>query len=142
MANRVIKIVMEDGSSFGYEEKTINQFLKQEKNEAWARKWFESQHKDWQKQAVRYFDFDLEDFAKEEYDLIDSNDQNEIGDFSDSDLLEEMYNRGILPETTELQNPNITNEDFVSRLINIINRGDDNEIENTLAYLEFKYKIS
>lgn len=141
MSNKIIKLVMEDGSSFDYKEKTINQFLKEENNEAWAKRWFNNQHDEWQKEAISKFSIDLELWAKERFDLIDLDDQKEIGDFEDSDLLEEADYRGILPSVTEVQNENILNEDFVDRFVNIVNRGNTAEIENTLSFLEFKYKI-
>lgn len=142
MKNRIIKLVMEDGSSFDYKEKTINHFLRQENNETWAKRRFETQYENWQKEAISKFDIDLYLWAKENYDLVDSDEIKNIGDFDDSDLLEEADYRGILPAVAELENENILNADFINRFVTIINRGTSSEIENVLSLLESKYKIA
>lgn len=142
MSKRIIKLVMDDGSSFDYTEKTINHFLKQEKSEAWAKRWFEKQYEEWQKEAISQFDIDLCEWAKENYALVDSDEIKEIEDFDDSDLLEEADYRGILPSVAEVENENILNADFIGRFVTIINRGVISEIENFLSLLESKYKIA
>lgn len=142
MQNRIVKLVMEDGSSFDYKEKTINYFLKQENSEAWAKRWFENQYKNWQKEAISKFDIDLYEWAKENYDLVDSDEIKDISDFDDSDLLEEASYRGILPVVAEVENENILNAEFINRFVTIVNRGDYSEIENILSLLESKYKIA
>lgn len=122
MSNRVVKLIMEDGSSFDYNEK--------------------KQYKEWEKDAISKFSIDLEEYAKIEYDLIDADDKKDIEDFDDSDILEEAEYRGILPAVAELENENISNADFVDRFVTIINRGINSEIENVLSLLESKYKIA
>lgn len=141
MSNRVVKLVMDDGSSFDFEEKNIDHFRKKFKSESLVKERFYNQHNYWEREAISRFNLDIEDFAKEEYDLIDSDERKEINDFDDEDILIEAEYRGILPQSAELQNENILNEDFVQRFVTIVNRGNNQEIENTLAFLEFKYKI-
>ncbi|SHF17047.1 hypothetical protein [Chryseobacterium vrystaatense] len=140
MSSKIIKIVMEDGSSFDYKEKPIDHFGSKEV-ESTKYKFF-NQHKHWEEKALSYFNLDIEDYAKDLFDLIDSDEKNDISDFDDEDILMEVESRCLLPEAVELENSNILNEGFVDRFVNIINRGDNSEIENALAFLEFKYKIS
>lgn len=73
--------------------------------------------------------------------MIDEDERKEIGDYDDDDILSEAEYRGILPVSAELQNENILNEDFVARFVTIVNRGNTAEIENTLSFLEYKFKI-
>lgn len=142
MSSKITRIVMEDGSSFDYEEKPIDHFRKTAISETKAKDRFYNQYKYWEEEALSYFNLEIEDYAKERYDLIDSDEKKDIGDFDDDDILMEAELRCLLPESTELENSNILNEGFVDRFVNIVNRGDNSEIENTLSYLEFKYKIS
>ncbi|GAB0155915.1 hypothetical protein CHRYSEOSP005_11770 [Chryseobacterium sp. Alg-005] len=140
MSDRIIQIVMEDGSSFNYEEKPLQHFLDKIKDENFAKYMFQKQHDNWQEEAMSYFDFDLEKYAKDKYDLVDADEVNDLGDFSDSDILEEAEGRCLINNIT-VDNSNIMNEDFIDRFVAIINRGNNVEIENTLSFLEYKYKI-
>lgn len=141
MSDRVIQIVMEDGSSLNYEEKNIDHFRKKFISENAAKTHFYNQHSDWERNVLSYFSLDIESFAKQEYDLIDADEKKDINDFDDSDILDEAESRGILPVSVDLENSNILNEGFIDRFVKIINRGNNAEIENTLDFLEFKYKI-
>lgn len=132
---------MEDGSSFDYEEKSIDYFRKNSTSESVAKDRFYNQHRNWEKSALSHFDLDIEEFAKKEYDLIDADEKKDIEDFDDSDIMDEAESRGILPISAELENSNILNDGFIDRFVKIIDRGNNVEIENTLAFLEFKYKI-
>jgi hypothetical protein len=142
MENRIIKIVLENGLSIEYKEKGIEYFKKKGYSEGLAKSFFFNQHKNWEKETLSYFGLDIEEYAKNEYDLIDSDEKRDINDFDDDDLLSEAEIRGILPASAELQNSNILNEDFIERFVTIVNRGDIADIDNTLSFLEFKYKIS
>ncbi|MFP3835386.1 hypothetical protein [Chryseobacterium sp. SIMBA_028] len=140
MSNKVIKIVMEDGSSFDYEEKPIDQFGTKEENYPKYR--FFNQHKHWEEKALSYFNLDLEEYAKEKFDLIDSDEKKDLGDFDDEDIMEEAESRCLITENYQIENTNILNEGFIERFVNIVNRGDISEIENILELLESKYKIA
>lgn len=85
---------------------------------------------------------DIEDYAKDEYNLIDEDDKDDISDFDDDDLLKEAEKRGIHINNTSIQNENIINQNFLSRFAQIINRGYDIEIGKILDELEKKYHIA
>ena len=84
---------------------------------------------------------DLEDYAKDEYDLIDEDDIKDIEDFYDEDIIAEAKRRKLHVNHPELVNENIINQDFISRFVNIIYRGNDIEIGEVLEELEKKYHI-
>lgn len=84
---------------------------------------------------------DLEDYAKDEYDLIDTNEINDINDFNDAEILEEAKKRGLLTNAA-IENENIINQDFISRFCKIINRGNEIEIVSLLDELERKYHLA
>ncbi|WBV60271.1 hypothetical protein PFY12_14680 [Chryseobacterium camelliae] len=141
MQNRIVKIVLENGNSIDYKEQSIEHFRKTGQSESWVKNQFFNQRQNWEKNALTYFNLDIEEYAKAEYDLIDEDERKEIGDYDDDDILSEAEYRGILPVSAELQNENILNEDFVARFVEIINRGNTAEIENTLSFIEYKFKI-
>ena len=141
MPNRVIKLIMEDGSSFDYKQKTFEQLMTRVNSKARAEVLFNVQHENWEKEAISYFNLDIENFAKNKYDLIDSDEKKGIDDFDDDDILSEAEYRGILPAGAALQNENIINEDFIERFVNIVNRGNSQDIESALQGLELKFKI-
>lgn len=85
---------------------------------------------------------DIEEYAKDEYNLIDEDDKDDISDFDDDDLLKEAEKRGIHINNTSIQNENIINQNFLSRFAQIINRGYDIEIGKILDELEKKYHIA
>ncbi|MEA1849235.1 hypothetical protein U9K52_09950 [Chryseobacterium sp. MHB01] len=142
MENKIVKVVLEDGKTIEYKEQSIEHFRKTGQSENWVKHQFFNQYTNWEKNILTYFQLDIEEYAKDEYDLIDEDERKDISDFDDDDILEAAEYRGILPESVELENENIMNEDFVSRFVTIIDRGNISEIENTLEFLEFKYKIS
>lgn len=84
---------------------------------------------------------DLEDYAKDEYDLIDTDEINDINDFNDAEILEEAKKRGLLTNAA-IENENIINHDFISRFCKIINRGNEIEIASLLDELERKYHLA
>ena len=84
---------------------------------------------------------DLEEYAMREFDLIKESDQKEIEDFSDFAILQQVRIRHLSVGEYKIQNPNITNQSFVSRFTEIINRGNDAEIDNALTMLEKNYRI-
>ena len=84
---------------------------------------------------------DLEDYAKDEYDLIDEDEQNDLEDFDDEDFIQEAKRRKLHVNHPELVNENIINQDFISRFVNIIDRGNDIVIGEVLEELEKKYHI-
>ena len=106
--------------------------------------WFTYRHKqNWEQQVIfPELETDLEKYAKDEYNLIDEYDKVDISDFDDDDLLKEAEKRGIHINNTSIQNENIINQNFLSRFAQIINRGNDIEIEKILDELEKKYHIA
>lgn len=142
MSNRVVKLIMEDGSSLDYKEKNIDFFKKNTTSENNAKHQFFNQHKHWEEKALSYFSLDIEEYAKEEYDLIDSDERRDLGDFDDEDIIDEAESRCLITESCQIENANILNEGFIERFVNVVNRGDVSEIENILQLLESKYKIA
>lgn len=133
---------MEDGSSIDYKEKTIDHFRKNTASENTAKFQFFNQHKHWEEKALSYLNLDIEEFAKEEYDLIDADERINLGDFDDDDIMDEAESRCLITGSCQLDNTNILNEGFIERFVSIVNRGDVSEIENILQLLESKYKIA
>ena len=84
---------------------------------------------------------DIEDYAKNEYDLIDADDKNDLSEFTDDDILDEAEKRRLHLNNASIENENIINEDYLVRFAEIINRGNDIEIGNFLDDLEVKYHI-
>lgn len=141
MENKIIKITLDDGNSLEFKEKSIEHFRKHSTSENAAKDQYYNQYLKWETNVLSCFNMSIKEFAKKEYDLIDSDERKDINDFDDDDILSEAEFRGILPVSTELQNENIMNEDFVERFVNIVNRGNSQDIESALEYLEFKFKI-
>ena len=94
-----------------------------------------------QNKLFHHLSTDLEDYAKYEYDLIDEDDIKDIEDFYDEDIIAEAKRRKLHVNHPELVNENIINQDFISRFVKIIDRGNDIEIEEFLDELEKKYHI-
>ena len=84
---------------------------------------------------------DIEDYAKNEYDLIDADDKYDLSEFTDDDILDEAEKRRLYLNNASIENENIINEDYLVRFAEIINRGNDIEIGNFLDDLEVKYHI-
>ena len=84
---------------------------------------------------------DLEDYAKDEYDLVDADEINDIDEFNDSKILQEAKKRGLLNKYAII-NENINNQDFIQRFCEIINRGNEIELASLLDELERKYRIA
>ncbi|WP_284461596.1 hypothetical protein [Chryseobacterium sp.] len=133
---------MEDGSSFTYEERNINYFKKNTTSENNAKHQFFNQRKHWEEKALSYFCLDIEEYAKEEFDLIDSDERRDLGDFDDEDIMGEAESRCLITESYQIENASILNDGFIERFVNVINRGDISEIESILQLLESKYKIA
>ena len=84
---------------------------------------------------------DIEDYAKNEYNLIDADDKYDLSEFTDDDILDEAEKRRLYLNNASIENENIINEDYLFRFAEIINRGNDIEIGNFLDDLEVKYHI-
>ena len=84
---------------------------------------------------------DIEDYAKNEYNLIDADDKYDLSEFTDDDILDEAEKRRLYLNNASIENENIINEDYLVRFAEIINRGNDIEIGNFLDDLEVKYHI-
>ena len=84
---------------------------------------------------------DIEDYAKQNYDLIDEDEKDDISDFDDDDLIMEAEKRKLHLRNASIKNENIINENYLDRFAEIINRGNDIEIGNFLYDLEVKYHI-
>ena len=84
---------------------------------------------------------DIEEYAKSEYDLVDADEINDIDEFNDSKILQEAKKRGLLNKYAII-NENINNQDFIQRLCEIINRGNEIELASLLDELERKYRIA
>ena len=94
-----------------------------------------------QDEILPYLLTDIEDYAKNEYDLIDADDKYDLSEFTDDDILDEAEKRRLYLNNASIENENIINEDYLVRFAEIINRGNDIEIGNFLDDLEVKYHI-
>lgn len=132
------KIIFDDNS----EEEFIPTFPDdyQEWNELRKSWHLNLQRSRWEKDKIfHHLATDLEDYAKEEFDLTEES--YDLDDYDDDDILDEAEKRGLHIKNLSLENENIINQDFLSRFIEIINRGNDIEISKFLDELEKKYHI-
>ena len=65
---------------------------------------------------------DIEDYAKQNYDLINEYEKDDISDFDDDDLIKEAEKRKLHLRNAEIINENIINENYFVRFAEIINR--------------------
>jgi hypothetical protein len=132
------KVIYSDGSEVVFEKKPLEYFS--EKN-SWQQEYhFKSQIITFeQKHIFPNLKTDLENYAKNEYDLIDENDQQELNDYSDFEIEYEFISRNL--KQYKFENENIINKDFLSRFVNIVNRGNNYEIDSVLEALEKTYHI-
>lgn len=82
---------------------------------------------------------DLEDYAKESFNLISEDEQKDLSDYDNDEIEFEMERRNL--GRSVFKNENINNESFIDRFVNIVDRGNDFEIDNILEMLEKNYKI-
>ena len=132
------KIIFDDNS----EEEFIPTFPDdyQEWNELRKSWHLHYQRSRWEQDKIfHHLATDLEDYAKDEFDLTEESD--DLDDYDDEDILDEAEKRGLHIKNLSLENENIINQDFLSRFIEIINRGNDIEISKFLDELEKKYHI-
>lgn len=139
---RITKYVLDDKNEFIFLEYSKDYFKQKYSGSPQIANYkFYNQRKDFEIQIMSHFELDIEQYAKDEYDLIRESEQKEIEDFEDYEIEREWLSRGGQKLESELQNENIINESFIARFITIINRGNDSEIESTLVGLEEKYRI-
>ncbi|MGV8914350.1 MAG: hypothetical protein ACOH1X_02765 [Kaistella sp.] len=138
---KIVKITFEDGSENEFKELPLENFVKpDDKHSGYAKHRFKKQREDWEEDyIIDNLEIDVEDYAKERYDLVDDVDEKELSDFSDRDLLSECKSRNI--PLQEIGNESIINENFIERIIEISRRGDDNYINSVLETLEKLYRI-
>ena len=134
------KIIFDDNS----EEEFIPTFP--EDFEEWnplRKSWhLHHQRSKWEQNKIfHHLATDLEDYAKDEYDLVDADEINDIDEFNDSKILQEAKKRGLLNKYAII-NENINNQDFIQRFCEIINRGNEIELASLLDELERKYRIA
>lgn len=138
---KINKITFEDGTEVEFKELPLESFVKAtDKNSGYSEYRFRKQRADWENQnIIDNLVMDVEEYAKDTYDLVDEGDidEKEISDFSDRELLNEAKLRGVY----RMQNANIINEDFIERIIELSRRGDDHQIDLTLESLEKMYRI-
>ena len=136
MSQQIIKIIFHDGSEIEYKEQPLEYFSKY----SMASYLFRTQHKDWLENIVLpKFPSDLEDWAKDKYDLINRRHKKNIEDFSDREIQEQFEDRCLKPNL--IKHENIINQDFISRIVEITERGDNAEIDKVLESLEKTYRI-
>lgn len=80
--------------------------------------------------------WNVEKYAKDEFDLVEEDDveEKDIVDFSDEEVEDQYFANLKL-------NLNIINSSFVSRFFKVIMKGDTQEIEKFLTEQEQKHKI-
>ena len=134
------KIIFDDNS----EEEFIPTFPEdfEEWNPLRKRGHLHHQRSRWeQNKLFHHLATDIEEYAKSEYDLTDEDDVKDLEDFYDEDIIAEAQRRKLHVNHPEIINENIINQDFISRFVKIIDRGNDIEIEEFLEELEKKYHI-
>lgn len=129
--SKIVKVIFDDGEELEYVEKPKENFT-----DEWS---FRRQHVNFEKSILDEIDLDLEEWARNEYNLIDE-DECEDCLLNDEELVDEAISRGLFKEY-HAQNTNIYNQDFIDRFSVIIDRGDDVEIEKMLQLLEYRFKI-
>ncbi len=133
------KIIFEDGSEKEFIPKNPENFYSGEIKKRWQ---INRQLIRWeQEEILPNLLTDIEDYAKQNYDLIDEDEKYDISDFDDDDLIMEAEKRKLHLRNAEIKNENIINENYFVRFAEIINRGNDIEIGNFLDDLEVKYHI-
>lgn len=135
-------IILEDGTVKTFEFTPPPKFNKySEAEKKWNRNRFLMK---WEKEVIfKNILTDIEDYAKDEFDLVENDEYDfkiPLEDCSDEAFREEAKDRGLLL-LDKIENLNINNESFIPRFVEIINRGDDFEINQILENLEKKYKI-
>ena len=137
---RIKKIIFEDGS----EKEFIPETQKYIDDKPAVLQWrINRQLIRWeQDEILPYLLTDIEEYAKDEYNLIDEYDKVDISDFDDDDLIMEAKKRKLHLRNAEIKNENIINENYLVRFAEIINRGNDIEIGKILDELEKKYHIA
>ncbi|MDV3749317.1 hypothetical protein CMU21_15905 [Elizabethkingia anophelis] len=138
--SRIVKVIMSDGETLEYKEKSLESFNTNGYTESMVKYLFNSQHERFEEEILSNMNIDLEDWAKEEYSLVDEDEVKSLEDYNDDEIQEEADCRG-LKYGYDLQNSNILNSEFIDRFIEIIDRGDAFQIDNTLTLLEKNYKI-
>ena len=132
------KIIFDDNS----EEEFIPTFPGdyQEWNELRKSWYLHHQRSRWEQDKIfHHLATDLEDYAKDEFDLTKESD--DLDDYDDQSILAEAEKRGLHIKNLSLENENIINQDFLSRFLKIINRGNDIEISKILDELEKQYHL-
>ena len=134
------KIIFDDNS----EEEFIPTFP--EDFEEWnplRKSWhLHHQRRIWEQNKIfHHLATDLEDYAKDNYDLVDADEIIEIDEFNDSKIIQEAIKRGLVKKYAII-NENIINQDFINRFCEIINRGNEIELASLLDELERKYRIA
>ena len=132
------KIIFEDGSEKEFIPET-QKYIKDKSVLSWR---INRQLIRWeQEEILPNLLTDIEDYAKNEYDLIDADDKYDLSEFTDDNILDEAEKRRLHLKNDSIKNENIINEDYLVRFAEIINRGNDIEIGNFLDDLEVKYHI-
>lgn len=132
------KIIFDDDS----EEEFIPTFPDdyQEWNELRKSWHLNHQRSRWEQNKIfHHLATDLEDYAKDEYDLVEESD--DLYDYDNEAIIAEAEKRGLHVKNLSLENENIINQDFLSRFLKIINRGNDIEISKILDQLEKQYHL-
>jgi hypothetical protein len=133
-------VILDDLSIMTFEQKPRECFIEKYKNEHSVNYHFNKQQEDFEENLLSKFKLDIEAYAKSEYNLIHRREQKTVDDFDDDDIEGEYISRG-LGVNEYIENENIINESFTARLAEIVNRGNDLEIDEALEVLEKKYRI-
>lgn len=131
--SKIIKVILDNGDELKFIRKNKEDFPDNKLRDYH----FNRQRDAFEINLLRYFNLNLEEWARDEYNLID---ESSIGRYTDEEILKEAEFRNLMPEDCS-QNTNIYNQDFIDRFSVIISRGDDVEIEKMLDLLEYRFKI-
>lgn len=130
---KIVKVIFEDGESLSYQERSLADFNNNKWRHSIQHRFFEEKILD------NHILLDLEDYAKESFNLISEDEQKDLSDYDNDEIEFEMERRNL--GRSVFKNENINNESFIDRFVNIVDRGNDFEIDNILEMLEKNYKI-
>ena len=139
---KITKITFEDGTESEFKELPLQHFQIKERHAGFSEYRFKNQLIEWEKENILpNLKTDIEDYAKDEYSLIDEDDveQKELDDFSEREIIRYCNENDIA--ISKIGNESIINDKFIERIIEISKRGDDNHIDSVLESLEKLYRI-
>lgn len=140
----IVKLLYDDGEELALEVTPMEEIWPTDDSSAKFQKQRDHrmQFRRFQRKILSVLDSQIvEDYAKDQFDLIDEYDSvcNDVhlDTCSDKLLFEEASARGLIAN----YKPNIVNENFAFRFAQIVDRGNPIEIDNWLSEMEAKLRL-